>query len=81
MKVGYKLTGAFLIFTLSISGVFYFIGLRIQDEMFTQIALEHVNDTRASFRSLEQRDTTMLMSALEVTIQDPGIMRTYLSLL
>ena len=78
MKVGYRLTGAFLIFTLSISAFFYLIGLRNQDEMFEQIALEHIKGTRASFHGLEERDTIILMSALEVIIQDPGLRKFYI---
>ncbi len=78
MKVGVKLTGAFLIFTLSISVFFYLIGLQNQHKMFRQIAQEHIKDTRALFHDLEERDTIILSSALEVILQDPGLKKVYL---
>ncbi|MCL4477094.1 MAG: ATP-binding protein [Nitrospirae bacterium] len=78
MKLGYKLTSVFLIFTLSIPVLFYVIGLRNQDENFKEIALENIRRTEDSFHTLEERDTKILSSALEVIVQDSALKEVYL---
>lgn len=78
MTIGCKLTGAFLAFALSITVLFYLIGLRHQNANFREIGREHIRDVKASFHNLEERDTKILFSALEVIVQDPGLKAAYL---
>lgn len=78
MKIGYKLTGVFLIFALSMTAMYYLTGLRNRNADFGITALEHIRAAKASFQSIESRDTNMLFSALEVIVQDPAIKEAYL---
>ncbi len=78
MKIGYKLTSVFLIFTLSITALFYLIVLRYQNKNFEEIVFEHIKDKKDSFQNLKERDTKILFSALEVIVQDPGLKTVYL---
>ena len=78
MKIGYKLTSVFLIFTLSITALFYLIELRNQNEHLKEIELEHMKELKASFINLEERDSKILLSTLEVIIQDHILKTVYL---
>ena len=78
MKIGYKLTSSFLIFTLSITVLFYLIGLQNQNDNLKEIAREHMRELKASFSNLEERDTRILLSAIEVIIQDRSLKAVYL---
>ena len=78
MKLGYKLVSTFLLFTVSISLLFYFIELRHQKENFGRIARRHILEDKATFQNLETSDITMLFSVLEVLVQDPGLKNIFL---
>jgi len=78
MKIGYKLTSIFLIFTLSITMLFYLFGMWNQNNNLERIALEHIMEDKASFNNLQARDTNMLFSTLEMIVQDPGLKAVYL---
>jgi len=67
-----------LIFTLSITMLFYLTGLRNQNTNFERIAREHIRQDKALFNKLQARDTNMLFSTLEVIVQDPGLKEVYL---
>ncbi len=78
MKLSYKLTSIFLIFTLLITVFFYVIVSQNQKNNFKTIALEHINSIETSFHHIEERDINTLFSALEVIIQDPALKKIYL---
>lgn len=78
MKIGHKLTGTFLIFTLAMTSIFYWIGVQNQNKNFKQIALEQIRGAEASFRNFKEQDTKMLLSSLEVITQDPRLKEIYL---
>jgi signal transduction histidine kinase len=78
MRLGYKLTGLLLIFTLSVTGFFYVLGLKNQKRNFEIVADEHISNIEAVFHNLEERDQKILFSTLEVIVQDPGLKAFYL---
>ncbi len=78
MKIGTKLMLVFLVFTLLIISLFYFIGLQNQNETLNEIALESNKHLQDMFDTLEERDTRILSSALEVVIQYPDLKSVYL---
>jgi len=78
MKIRYKLTGIFLLFTLSLTVAFYTSGIRNQNDNFRRIALDHVRENKASFQNFEAHDTKMLLSSLEVIVQDPALREVFL---
>jgi signal transduction histidine kinase len=78
MRLGYKLTGLLLIFTLSVTGFFYLTGLGNQKRNLEVVSEEHLGNIEAVFHNLEERDTKILFSTLEVIIQDPGMKAVYL---
>lgn len=57
---------------------FYVIGLRNQDKHFEEIQREHVKELKESFINLEERDSKMLLSTLEVIVQDRSFKELYL---
>jgi signal transduction histidine kinase len=78
MKIRYKLTISFFIFALSITMLFYLIGLRNQNNNVERIAFEHIIEDKVSLNKLQARDSNMLFSTLEVIVQDPGLKEVYL---
>ncbi len=78
MKLGFKLTGFFVLFTLSASVLFYAIVVRTQDDNYKQIALENIQNVQAAFHNLEERDTQMLFSTLEAIVRDSRLKEVYL---
>ena len=78
MRLSYKLTGIFLIFTLSITFFFYVAELNNQKKDFEMIAIEHINNIEKTFNNLEERDTKKLFSTLEVIVKDPVMRGIYL---
>jgi hypothetical protein len=78
MKIRTKLTTVFLFFTFSIILIFYFISLWNQDKNSEEFVLEHIKEVKSAFHNLEERDTKILFSALEVIMQDAGIKAVYL---
>jgi PAS domain S-box-containing protein len=78
MKLGFKLTSIFLIFTLSTAMFFYIIGLWNQGNNFKLMARDHISRVRTTFHNLEERDMHMLSSALEAIIHDSRLKKVYL---
>ncbi len=78
MKIRYKLPATFLIFSISMTALFYLAGLRGQDTAFRQIAREHLSEVKDSFNNLETGDTKMLLGTLEAISRDTAIQTVYL---
>ncbi len=78
MKLGFKLTIFFLLFTLSTTFFLYLIGLRNQNSSFRQITLDHIKNVQTAFHNLEERDTHILSSALDVIVRDSRLKEVYL---
>ncbi|RJQ42758.1 MAG: diguanylate cyclase [Nitrospiraceae bacterium] len=79
MKIGYKLTCIFLIITLAITLFYYFLGVRNQNEHLAEIQGGKIKELRASFFNLEERDAKILLSTLEVIVQDSNFKAIYLA--
>ena len=79
MKIKYKLPATFLIFTLSITALFYLAGLSNQRTTFRRIAIEHLREVKDIFNYHEQDNTKMLFSVLAAISRDPGIKTAYLT--
>lgn len=78
MKVGYKLTSAFLIFTVLTTALFYIVGLRNQKKNSTEVAMGQLHNVADQFFNLEERDTKILFSTLEVIVRDSNLKKVYL---
>jgi len=78
MKLGLKILLIFLIFSIILTLMFYFIELQRQNETFDLISSEHVKKISYMFEELEKQDTKMLSSTLEFAIQDRGLKEAYL---
>ncbi len=78
MKIRYKLPATFLIFSISLTALFYLAGLHGQQTAFRQMAREHLKEVKDSFDDLEEGETKMLLGALEVLSRDPEIKAAYL---
>ncbi|MCZ7362607.1 MAG: PAS domain S-box protein, partial [Candidatus Methanoperedens sp.] len=78
MRIGLKLMVSFLIFTLLLTLLFYFIELQSQNENLNETSLENIKNINNTFHTLEESDTKILSSALEVVIHDPILKSIYL---
>jgi HAMP domain-containing protein len=77
-KISYKLTALFLVFTLAIAAYFYLAGVQNQKKNYESFARENITNLKANFNNLEERDTKMLLSNLELIVRDPSIKAEYL---
>lgn len=78
MKIGLKILLIFLLFSIIMTSMFYFIELQRQNETFDLIASEQIQEISNMFGELENQDTKMLSSTLEFAIQDKGLKEAYL---
>ena len=78
MKIGVKILLTFLVFSIIMTSMFYFIELERQNETFDLISSEHMQHVSSMFEELENQDTKMLSSTLEFAIQDRGLKEAYL---
>ncbi len=77
MKIRYKLPATFLIFSISLSALFYLAGLHNQRTAFRQVAHENLQEVKDSFNDLAEGETKMLLGVLEVLSRNPAIMAAY----
>jgi len=73
-----KLTAALVLLVGLLSLVFYFNNTSSQAENLNETITARVNYVQTGFSNLEERDSKILASALEVIVQDPGIKQVYL---
>ncbi len=78
MKIRHKLTGAFLVFTLCVTFLFYLRGLSSQDRLFRGVAGERLTRIERSFSGLEENDAKMLLATLEAVRCDRQLKAAYL---
>jgi len=78
MKIRHKFTSFMLIFALSLTALFYLIGLWNQNKYSREDTRTHIQNVKATFYSLEDGDAKKLLTALEVIVQDPGLKAAYL---
>lgn len=77
--IGTKLISSFLIITVLTTLVFYFSIRRFYNKSLDETIASELNYSQTTFKNLEERDTKILSSALEVLIQDPKIKEVYLA--
>ena len=68
----------FLLFTLLLTLLFYSIGLSNQNKNFEILSYYRMEHIKNNFHYLEERDTQILSSTLEVIIQDQSFKNLYL---
>lgn len=73
-----KLFLSFLVIGVLTTSVFFFSIRRLYNQELEEMTAAESNYTQTTFKNLEERDTKILSSVLEVLIQDPKIKEVYL---
>jgi PAS domain S-box-containing protein len=78
LRIGYKLSLAFFVVLIPLTVVYYAIALYHQEEDLNNSVTENIDYIERTFKNLEERDTKILSSTLEVIVRDPSFKEVYM---
>jgi PAS domain S-box-containing protein len=78
LKIGYKLSLAFVAVLIPLTVVYYAITLYHQKEDVENSVQENLDYIENTFHNLEERDTKILSATLEAIVRDPSFKKVYL---